>query len=112
MQNDELKKVFSNNLVNQMKMANINTSELARRIGAPFTTVNDWVHGRKYPRMDKVQQLADFFGILKSDLTENKPISTNIEDPIDQKLYDRLKKASPEMKKAMLLILEQNQKEK
>jgi hypothetical protein len=30
------------------------------------------VNGKKYPRMDKVEMLADYFGILKSDLIEEK----------------------------------------
>ena len=36
------------------------------------STVSDWVNGKKYPRMDKVQILADYLGILKSDLVEDK----------------------------------------
>jgi hypothetical protein len=30
------------------------------------------VNGKKYPRMDKVEKLAAYFGILKSDLIEEK----------------------------------------
>lgn len=36
-------------------------------------TVSNWVRGEKYPRIDKIQALADYFGVLKSDLIEMKP---------------------------------------
>lgn len=52
----------------------MNTADLAAALSVPFSTVADWVHGRKYPRMDKVQAIADYFGILKSDLTEDRDL--------------------------------------
>lgn len=65
-----LKAVFSNNLKRYMEREKMNTADLANALSLPFSTVSDWVHGRKYPRMDKVQAVADLFGIMKSDLTE------------------------------------------
>ncbi|MBQ5655913.1 MAG: helix-turn-helix transcriptional regulator, partial [Bacteroidaceae bacterium] len=41
-------------------------------IGVSYYTLTDWVKGKKYPRMDKVEKLANYFGILKSDLIEEK----------------------------------------
>ena len=34
--------------------------------------MNEWVKGKKYPRIDKIEILANYFGILKSDLIEDK----------------------------------------
>ena len=42
-------------------------------VGVAPSTFNDWVKGKKYPRIDKIEMLANFFGILKSDLIEEKP---------------------------------------
>ena len=70
--NTKLKETFAQNLQRLMKKKDVNTADLARALSLSFTTVSDWVHGRKYPRMDKVQALADFFGVMKSDLTEDK----------------------------------------
>lgn len=67
-----LKATFSANLNRYLKNANMNTADLAAALSVPFSTVSDWVHGRKYPRMDKVQAIADYFDILKSDLTEDR----------------------------------------
>ena len=41
-------------------------------LGFSYYTFSDWVNGKKYPRMDKVEMLANYFGILKSDLIEEK----------------------------------------
>lgn len=35
------------------------------------TTVYSWFNAKKYPRIDKIQLLADYFGVLKSDITED-----------------------------------------
>ena len=45
--------------------------ELAEIVGVATSTFNDWMKGKKYPRIDKIEILANFFGILKSDLIED-----------------------------------------
>lgn len=70
---EKLKAIFAKNLNYYMDRKGINTADLSRALSYSFTTVSDWVHGRKYPRMDKVQAIADYFGIMKSDLTEERP---------------------------------------
>ena len=68
-----LKKVFSQNLCFYMKKFGKTPTNLSDELSIPYSTVLDWTHGRKYPRMDKVQVLSDYFKIMKSDLTEEKP---------------------------------------
>lgn len=46
--------------------------DVAEALGVSYYTFSDWVNGKKYPRMDKVEKLANYFGILKSDLIEDK----------------------------------------
>lgn len=69
------RKIFSKNLNYYMERSGKNTADLAADLAFPFSTVSDWVHGKKYPRMDKVQKLADYFGVLKSHLTEENTFS-------------------------------------
>lgn len=70
---DKQRYIFSKNLNYYMKRSGKNTADLAADLSFPFSTVSDWVHGKKYPRMDKVQIIADYFGVLKSNLTEEEP---------------------------------------
>lgn len=65
-------KVFSKNLNKYLNEKNLSPTEFARIMGYPETTVFNWVHGKSYPRIDKIQQIADYFGVLKSDLVEDK----------------------------------------
>lgn len=69
------REIFSRNLNYYMERDGKNTADLAADLSFPFSTVSDWVHGKKYPRMDKVQAIANYFGIMKSNLTEDTSFS-------------------------------------
>lgn len=69
------KEIFSKKLNYYMKENGVSQSDIVNRFGITASTVSDWCNAKKYPRIDKIQMLADFFGILKSDLTEEKPLS-------------------------------------
>lgn len=66
------KNVFANNLRKQMELKGKSRNDICQALGISYFTVSDWVNGKKYPRMDKVEMLAAYFGILKSDLIEDK----------------------------------------
>lgn len=66
------KNTFATNLKRYMALHEKSRKDLADALGISYYTVTDWVKGKKYPRMDKVEMLANYFGILKSDLIEEK----------------------------------------
>lgn len=66
------KNIFSINLKRYMKEHDKSRKEVSEALGVSYYTFSDWVNGKKYPRMDKVEKLANYFGILKSDLIEDK----------------------------------------
>ena len=68
------KNIFSENLKEYMRINGKSRNEVCDALGISYYTFSDWVNGKKYPRMDKVEMLADYFGILKSDLIEEKCI--------------------------------------
>lgn len=68
-----LKKIFTNNLIYYMGQKGINASELSKDLDIKYSTVRDWCNAKNYPRVDKIQLLANYFNINKSDLTEDKP---------------------------------------
>ena len=68
------KNIFANNLKRQMELKGVSRNDICNALGISYFTVTDWVNGKKYPRMDKVEMLANFFVILKSDLIEAKEI--------------------------------------
>ena len=66
------KEIFAKNLKHYMNMQNMNQKELSIIIGVSAPTVNDWMKAKKYPRIDKIERMANYFGIQKSDLIEDK----------------------------------------
>lgn len=67
------KEVFAKNLRYYMESRGKSQKELADMVGVSAPTMHDWLKAKKYPRIDKIEILADYFGILKSDLIEDKP---------------------------------------
>ena len=57
-----------------MNKNGVSQADIVSKFDLTASTVSDWCNGKKYPRVDKVQLLADYFGVLKSDLTEDNPI--------------------------------------
>ena len=66
------KNIFAANLQKQMELKGVSRNDICNALGISYFTVSDWVNGKKYPRMDKVEMLANYFGIKKSDLIEDK----------------------------------------
>lgn len=66
------KAILSRNLKRYIEMSGKDRRELAEIWGFPYSTVSEWVNGRKYPRIDRIEVMADYFGIQKSDLIEEK----------------------------------------
>jgi repressor LexA len=66
------KNIFAANLKRYMEINGKSRRDVSEAIGVSYYTFTDWVNGKKYPRMDKVEKLAAYFGILKSDLIEEK----------------------------------------
>ena len=70
----ENKNIFASNLQKYMDLNNVSRRDLSKALDVSYYTITSWVNGSKYPRMDKVEMLADYFGILKSDLIEEKQV--------------------------------------
>ena len=66
------KEVFAKNLSMYMERYAKSQRELAEIVGVAPSTFSEWINARKYPRIDKIELLANYFGILKSDLIEDK----------------------------------------
>jgi len=66
------KETMAKNLHYYLERSGRTQKEIAEIVGASTSAVNDWMKGKAYPRIDKLEMLANFFGILKSDLIEEK----------------------------------------
>ncbi len=50
---------------------------IAKELGYSYTTVNTWYRGAALPNAAKIQTIADYFGISKSNLLDD------VTDPVD-----------------------------
>ena len=60
---EELKRVFSRNLKNIMERCGKTQKDIVDNLNFRQATVSDWLNGKKYPRMDKVELLAKYFNV-------------------------------------------------
>lgn len=66
------KEIMARNLTYYVARSGKTQKELAAIVGVAPSTFNDWLKAKKYPRIDKIEILAEYFGVLKSDLIEEK----------------------------------------
>lgn len=66
------KEIFAKNLNYYMTINKKSRSAVCRDLDIPYSTFTDWCNDNIYPRIDKIEILANYFDIKKSDLVENK----------------------------------------
>ena len=94
-QTEENKKILARNIKFYMKRKGVTNQQLCDDLGFKYTTFMDWIKAVTYPRIGKIEAMADYFGILKSDLIEDKS-QEEIKEPA---MFDGL---SENQKKLML----------
>ena len=106
------KQIMADNIKRLLSAKGLNPRQLAIALDFKYTTVNDWVNAKTYPRIDKIEMLANFFNVSKSDLVENKNEEIATTSPV-QAIYDQL--TPPRQAKALTYLekqlLEQNEEE-
>lgn len=71
------REILGENIVRLIERKGIDQRILAGEIGVSDVTISNWVRGVKYPRIDKIQALAEYFGVNHSDLVSDQS-STDI----------------------------------
>ncbi|HFS5587536.1 bifunctional S24 family peptidase/transcriptional regulator [Streptococcus pneumoniae] len=98
------KQIMADNIKRLLSAKGLNPRQLAIALDFKYTTVNDWVNAKTYPRIDKIEMLANFFNVSKSDLVENKNAETPTTSPV-QAIYDQL--TPPRQEKALTYLKKQ-----
>ena len=115
MSNIKSKEIFSANLEKLMSSRDVDRNKLCSDLGLKYTTVRDWLKGITYPRIGKIELLADYFGVNKSDLIEDKTqevkevkIPTS---PLVQKITEKAVKLTAPRKQKVLDFTENQLRE-
>lgn len=64
------KSIMAQNIKYYMDLNSVNQTEICNKLNLKTTTFSDWVNAKTYPQIDKIELLANYFGIEKSDLIE------------------------------------------
>ena len=75
---EQQRQIFSENLRKQIEMRGLTQKEVAEGIRESVQAVSSWVCAKSLPRMGKIQRLADYFGIEKSQLIDEQPEEPSI----------------------------------
>lgn len=114
------RKIFADNLRRFTESSGRTQSEIAAMIGVSRGTFSDWLKGRSYPRINKIQALADMFNVPKSALVEqeyyeevdtDKIIQEVMQDPAALKLFLSIRKLSEKDRMTIEILVRQMTKE-
>ena len=64
------KGTMAKNILYYMDINGKTRQDMCDALGVKYTTFTDWVKGNTYPRIDKIELMANYFGISKADLVE------------------------------------------
>lgn len=104
------KEIFAKNLKYYMDYYEKDRNKICDDLKIPYTTFTDWYNGTTYPRIDKIELLANYFNIKKSDLIENKYKNQN-PDALDI-LFDKHKDIlTDDDKETIKFIIEKRKRE-
>ena len=107
------KRIMGNNILFYMNKMGIERRDFAKAIGVPYSSLTDWINGNTYPRIDKIERMASFFGIEKSDLVEDKAATRTIKGARIPPLYvmERGGWSSPQTMRRYLHVLDKQREE-
>ena len=66
------KAVMAENIKYYMNLHNKTRAEVCKDLGFAYSTFSEWLNAKKYPRIDKIEMMANYFHISKADLVERQ----------------------------------------
>ena len=106
MTDQEIARAFGLNLKKYLSLYDMKQNELAKRLGVGTSTVNNWVQGKKIPRMSKVDAMCKMFGCSRSDFIDEASEKLSADEYQCVKRYRRLSDDGKSLLKEYLNYLE------
>lgn len=96
------KEIMAKNIKYQMAKNNVNATDICNDLGFKHNTFSDWVNAKTYPRIDKIEMMANYFGISKALLVEESSLYYEM----TEKSVERLKEAMHDNKMTSTELVE------
>ena len=99
----ENKEVMARNIKRLMEGKQVKAMDVCRALDIKQPTFSDWINAKTYPRIDKIEKMARYFGVSQSDLVEARPVTYHDAALIDRAMtyYKKIQSLSPEQKKSL-----------
>lgn len=81
----ENKRILARNIRYYMELKGVTNQQLCAALNFKYTTFLDWINAVSYPRIGKVEALANYFGCEKSDLIEDSRKKDSEDDGVSKK---------------------------
>lgn len=63
--------VLSKNLKKYITKSGKDRMTVAEELDLSYSTLTDWINGKKYPRINNIEKLAEYFNVSKAELIED-----------------------------------------
>ena len=80
------RKVLANNIQSLLDSRGISQTDMARDLNFAETTVSSWLRCERYPRLNRIQEIADYFNVRRSDITDEKASNIKSISPLTVKI--------------------------
>ena len=101
------KQIMARNIKRFMEQKGVTNQQVCDALGFKYTTFMDWIKAVTYPRIGKVEAMANYFGCEKSDLIEDKKEQSTEDDGLsdNQRVLIEFAKSLSEDQAALALRL-------
>src|SRR5699024_2629644 len=66
------KQIVAYDVQGRLDKQGVTQTQMANHLKYPEMTVSNWMKEKPYPRVDKMQEMADYFGVSRPDIEEIK----------------------------------------
>ena len=72
------KEIMAKNIRHYMDLNGVKPKDVCDTLKFPMPTFSDWINAKTYPRIDKIEMMANYFGVSKADLVEEHRDDTDV----------------------------------
>lgn len=101
------KEIMAKNIKKFMSLKNVSATDVCLALKIKQNTFSDWVNAKSYPRIDKIELMARYFNIMKSELIEDKTSTLHL-SPLEEEIIRKFRDSQHQEAILSLLNIKQN----
>lgn len=99
------KEIMAENIKHYMAKKGVNAAEVCSALGFKTNTFSDWVNAKTYPRIDKIEKMANYFNVSKSALVEDMRYDVDYISPDERILIECFRKSDNDTQSVIRRLL-------